>query len=55
MGSDHRGPGEADDVIERFIGSMGNIDHDPEAVHLLHDFFAERGKSVKFRSGRIGG
>ncbi len=41
MRSDDRSAGDDEGAIERAIGDVGDIDHHAEAVHLVHDVFAE--------------
>ena len=38
--------GGRDDVPEGFVGDVGDVDHHAQAVHLVHDLFAERGEAV---------
>ena len=46
MRGDDGGACGFDDVPEGFVGDVGDVDHHAEAIHLLHDLFAEGRESV---------
>ena len=46
MGEDHRGLADLQRGAHGLIGDMREVHHHAQAIHLAHNFFAERGQAV---------